>query len=180
MVLFRRNPQPFCDGAGGNSLFWGGPTVSELPLWGLSWEDDLIMTGVRSFDIKAYDNSLAGYADLGWGDDLRYYPLSPIQNSHPTSPPFISGTPNLNLVGNPGFTPTPGVPGFTPYLFWNNQVVDLINQTLPTKGGYLRWSKTTDTTPSSVRFSPASTKARPITQRTTLTTTVTWATTRPA
>ena len=29
------------------------------------------MTGVRSFDIKAYDNSLAGYADLGWGDDLR-------------------------------------------------------------------------------------------------------------
>ena len=37
----------------------------------MSWEDDLIMTGVRSFDIKAYDNSLAGYADLGWGDDLR-------------------------------------------------------------------------------------------------------------
>ena len=28
------------------------------------------MTGVRSFDIKAYDNSLADYADLGWGDDL--------------------------------------------------------------------------------------------------------------
>ena len=41
-------------------------------LWNLySWEDDLIMTGVRSFDIKAYDNSLAAYADLGWGDDLR-------------------------------------------------------------------------------------------------------------
>ena len=34
------------------------------------------MTGVRSFDIKAYDNSLAAYADLGWGDDLRSYPLS--------------------------------------------------------------------------------------------------------
>ena len=31
------------------------------------------MTGVRSFDIKAYDNALAGYADLGWGDDLRLY-----------------------------------------------------------------------------------------------------------
>jgi hypothetical protein len=29
------------------------------------------MTGVRSFDIKAYDNSLSAYADLGWGDDLR-------------------------------------------------------------------------------------------------------------
>ena len=37
----------------------------------MSWEDDLIMTGVRSFDVKAYDNALAGYADLGWGDDLR-------------------------------------------------------------------------------------------------------------
>ena len=41
-------------------------------LWSqYSWEDDLVMTGVRSFDIKAYDNSLAGYADLGWGDDPR-------------------------------------------------------------------------------------------------------------
>ena len=27
------------------------------------------MTGVRSFDIKAYDDSFAGYVDLGWGDD---------------------------------------------------------------------------------------------------------------
>ena len=42
------------------------------PLWNtLSWEDDLIMTGVRSFDVKAYDNALGGYGDLGWGDDLR-------------------------------------------------------------------------------------------------------------
>ena len=32
------------------------------------------MTGVRSFDIKAYDNSLAAYADLGWGDDLAAVP----------------------------------------------------------------------------------------------------------
>ncbi len=134
--LFRRNPQPFSDGAGGNSVFWGGPTAAELPLWSLSWEDDLIMTGVRSFDIKAYDNTLAGYADLGWGDDLRYYPLIAAQNTQPTTPPFIYGTPNLNLVtnNNPGFTPTPGVPGFTPYLFWNNQFVDLINQTYAHEG----------------------------------------------
>ena len=31
------------------------------------------MTGVRSFDVKAYDSALANYADLGWGDDLRLY-----------------------------------------------------------------------------------------------------------
>ncbi len=43
------------------------------------WEDDLIMVGVRSFDIKAYDNSYGktsvalpgtgGYVDLGYGSD---------------------------------------------------------------------------------------------------------------
>ena len=37
------------------------------------------MTGVRSFDVKAYDNALAGYGDLGWGDDLRLY--IPYQNT---------------------------------------------------------------------------------------------------
>ena len=47
------------------------------------------MTGVRSFDVKAYDNSLAGYADLGWGDDLRNYPLSISQNpNNQTTLPF--------------------------------------------------------------------------------------------
>ena len=39
----------------------------------MSWEDDLIMTNVRSFDVKAYDNAFAGYADLGWADDLRLW-----------------------------------------------------------------------------------------------------------
>ena len=47
-------------------------SAAPAALWSqYSWEDDLVMTGVRSFDIKAYDNSLAGYADLGWGDDPR-------------------------------------------------------------------------------------------------------------
>ena len=41
------------------------------PLDAYSWEDDLVVTGVRSFDVKAYDNALAAYADLGWGDDAR-------------------------------------------------------------------------------------------------------------
>ena len=47
-------------------------------MWAVSWEDDLIMTNVRSFDVKAYDNAFAGYADLGWGDDLRLW--LPYQN----------------------------------------------------------------------------------------------------
>lgn len=32
------------------------------------WQEDLIMTGVRSFDIKAYDNVAANYVDLGYMD----------------------------------------------------------------------------------------------------------------
>jgi type II secretory pathway pseudopilin PulG len=71
--LWRINPQLFTDGWGdpntnGNNFFF----INTSALWGtLSWEDDLIMTNVRSFDVKAYDNSLAAYADLGWGDDFR-------------------------------------------------------------------------------------------------------------
>jgi type II secretory pathway component PulJ len=68
--VFRPSSQLFCDGFGYNSYFWddysGNPSV-----WSLSWEDDLIMTNVRSFDIKAYDNLYGGFVDLGWGDDAR-------------------------------------------------------------------------------------------------------------
>jgi hypothetical protein len=69
--FIRRKPDLYSDGWGAGSSFWAGTGVTIDPLWSQSWEDDLIMTGVRSFDIKAYDNSLAAYADLGWGDDLR-------------------------------------------------------------------------------------------------------------
>ena len=65
--IWRVHPQLFTDGYGDNTGFFAASST----LWSQSWEDDLIMTGVRSFDIKAYDNSLAAYADLGWGDDLR-------------------------------------------------------------------------------------------------------------
>jgi type II secretory pathway pseudopilin PulG len=70
-TLFRQNPDGFADGLGSNSLFWGTNALNQAGLWAVSWEDDLIMTGVRSFDIKAYDVSRADYVDLGWGDDPR-------------------------------------------------------------------------------------------------------------
>ncbi len=69
--IFRQSQQLFCDAAGQNSVFWTGNVNPAL--WRQSWEDDLIMTGVRSFDVKAYDNALSNYGDLGWGDDLRLY-----------------------------------------------------------------------------------------------------------
>src|SRR5262249_26564899 len=65
--IFQRTTQLFSDaqlyrpmstllGTGpGNTVVWNA--------WLVSWEDDLIMTNVRSFDVKAYDNAFSGYAE---------------------------------------------------------------------------------------------------------------------
>ena len=101
---WRYNAQLFTDSLGDTTKLF--PSTSTL--WTGSWEDDLIMTGVRSFDIKAYDNAYAGYVDLGWGDDLRLYTpyknlggyinpknVAPGLSSTPTAtfwPPLTTGT----------------------------------------------------------------------------------------
>lgn len=113
--FIRQTPQLFCDGTAGvgeSSAFWGGPGYSELGLWIASWEDDLIMTGVRSFDVKVFDNVLANYADLGWGDDLRLYlPYTSAGAIVPGMPPFLSATPSpvqwppINAVNVPFHDP---------------------------------------------------------------------------
>jgi hypothetical protein len=144
-ATYRSNPQLFNDQLPNNAApnpngFF--PYVAGQPpaLWSTySWEDDLIMTGVRSFDIKVYDDTLAGYADLGWGDDVRTYSLDNSQYPPPqTTPPFLIGTPNPALVGLPGFTVTPfpnwGFTVVTPYLYKNNQYYDLFNQTFAHEG----------------------------------------------
>jgi prepilin-type N-terminal cleavage/methylation domain-containing protein len=99
---FRNVDQPFCDGAGSSSAF------VNATLWPLTWEDDLIMTGVRSFDVKAYDNALANYADLGWMDDARLY--APYQNV--LTGAFMPNPPNVALpmiAGTPATFPWPPV-----------------------------------------------------------------------
>jgi prepilin-type N-terminal cleavage/methylation domain-containing protein len=109
-TFWRNNPQLFNDGYGDNngngvSAFFTSifgvpadqPTAASLLWTTLSWEDDLIMTNVRSFDVKAYDNALGGYGDLGWGDDLRMY--VPFQNKStyngPVVPPKVAPAPYL-------------------------------------------------------------------------------------
>jgi type II secretory pathway pseudopilin PulG len=120
-ALFRRTSELFCDSLGGSSLFWGGQNVNEASLWTSSWEDDLIMTGVRSFDVKAYDNAYAGYADLGWADDLRLY------------------TPYKNLGGfiNPGNV-APGLKNTPTAAFWppltTGTLFNTLTQTLAHEG----------------------------------------------
>ena len=113
-------PQLYNDGFGSNSIINNlsnlvtvkAPTPDAL--WKQLWEDDLIMTGVRSFDVKAYDPSFGGYVDLGWGDDVRLSApyvtsaalgalvpqyLGPISGANPSFVPtdtgLITGTPSI-------------------------------------------------------------------------------------
>jgi len=114
--IIRRTPQLFSDVLNykaNSSVFllnanvtWNYSPID--PVWAASWEDDLVMTNVRSFDVKAYDNAYGGYADLGWADDLRLW--VPYQNvggflNPANGPPAISSTPGLLIwppVANPG------------------------------------------------------------------------------
>ncbi len=81
---FRNSPQPFNDGIGTYSMFALNTAGNLTAVWSGSWEDDLVMTGVRSFDVKAYDNTFPGYVDLGWGDDPR---LTGVNTA-----PYLQGT----------------------------------------------------------------------------------------
>lgn len=111
--IIRQVQQPFSDAAGQGSVFWTGN--NNILLWAQSWEDDLILTNVRSFDVKAYDIVLANYGDLGWADDVRLY--VPYQNavnsiasqmtSGFTTPPYLAGTPT-----------TPPTPLSPTHMYW--------------------------------------------------------------
>jgi hypothetical protein len=106
--FIRRKPDNYADGLGSLSAFWAGtaPPNNVDPLWSQSWEDDLIMTNVRSFDIKAYDDSKGDYVDLGWGDDMRVYqPYVGLPNAQiPPTPPGLLATPPGAIW--PPFNPT--------------------------------------------------------------------------
>lgn len=122
---------PFTDGVGATTRFFSGNTA----LWtSASWEDDLILTNVRSFDVKAFEPALADYADLGWGDDQR------VTNSA-TSPNPVTGTYVANL-GTGKFTPymDGNWDAYTnnyspnPYAFINGQAWHVLNQTFAHEG----------------------------------------------
>jgi hypothetical protein len=87
--------------------------AGNISLWPSVGEDDLIMTGVRSFDIKAYDDLYAGYVDLGWKNDLRIgdnlnggnIPEFSRQTDNTQAYTFLSGTPSK------AYSPFTGAPG---------------------------------------------------------------------
>lgn len=111
-IDYRLNPQDYNDGAG-MSFFAGNGNASapSNPVWAHSWDDDLLMTNVRSFDVKAYDNAFPGYVDLGWGDDLRLYATA----NRPAGPPF--------LIGNAASYTTP----LAGYFAWNGVTYNAFN-----------------------------------------------------
>ena len=122
------NPQPFNDGFGSPSVFFplAGNPPAPSALWSqYSWEDDLVMTGVRSFDIKAYDNSLAAYADLGWGDDPRLTSqlVQPYLGTN-LATPYLAG--NYDAYQRNYIAPA--------YAYINNAKFNLLNQTFAHEG----------------------------------------------
>ncbi len=55
----RAQRQPDATAMRNQARSWAAHRSASAACGTQSWEDDLIMTGVRSFDVKAYDNSLA-------------------------------------------------------------------------------------------------------------------------
>ena len=106
---YRLNPQAFCDGIG-SPLFAAEIVGQPDLLWLNTWENDLIATGVRSFDVKAFDPTVKAYVDLGYGA---------AQNNN-----LLAGTPPalLNTFAHEGRMPPkltdlrldPQWPGYTP------------------------------------------------------------------
>jgi hypothetical protein len=100
-MKLRTADQLFTDAAGGSTVFLLDQAGNANPaLWGASWEGDLIMTNVRSFDVKAYDNALAAYADLGWGDDVRSrgWASVPFNTAFVNAAPFLTGNPDFSYL----------------------------------------------------------------------------------
>lgn len=64
-LAYRNTAQPFTDNAG--TTFASTNSLAH-PLWFNIWEDDLIATNVRSFDIKAYDPNARAYAAVFQND----------------------------------------------------------------------------------------------------------------
>jgi prepilin-type N-terminal cleavage/methylation domain-containing protein len=123
--IIRRNPQVFSDAPGYHnnmSIFLGVPGGPIDPVWAVSFEDDLVMTNVRSFDVKAYDNSFGGYADLGWADDLRLW--LPYSNE--------AGFINPNNIA-PGLASTPPLTVWPP-LAVGGVAYDTVGQTFAHEG----------------------------------------------
>ena len=128
-IAFRPQEQPNTDGLGSAKF------ASPANLWADSWEDDLVMTGVRSFDVKAYDNAYSGYVDLGWGDDLRLYlpfnaaAVNPVGAGSSQSSYFLTSTPPAIM-----WPPAQSAKVAGNATAINNPVFDTINQSFAHEG----------------------------------------------
>lgn len=93
---YRVIPQLYADGPAVSPSAFAATTPLAGPgsLGQQLWEDDLVLTGVRSFDVKAYDDAFPGYVDLGWGNDLRLYAPYRTAATLAGMTPYFLGFPN--------------------------------------------------------------------------------------
>ena len=82
------------------------------------------MTGVRSFDIKAYDNSLADLRRPGMGDDVRLTQL--------LTPQYMGQTSTVSSLSGGNLVPRTLI--ITGVRFINNGRYNLLNQTFAHEG----------------------------------------------
>jgi hypothetical protein len=126
-----RQVQPFTDGAGWYTSFFD----TDHRLWTNSWEDDLILTNVRSFDVKAFEPALADYADLAWGDDPRVTSAVTTKNSFGNTKDYLgTGVAAPYILGNRNaFDPSAA---FTPdaYALVNGSAYNVVEQTFAHEG----------------------------------------------
>jgi hypothetical protein len=77
-AAYRVASQGYTDGLG--STEFASATSTGVPSTKLLVEEDLILTGVRSFDVKAYDSAAGGYYDLGYLSGPTGFPTVPAGN----------------------------------------------------------------------------------------------------
>ena len=134
-----RSSQVFNDGAGGPAYL--------MPF--IVWEDDLILTGVRSFDVKAYDPSasyygqVAGYYDLGYATLLAGTPAGVFSGTNPQGfghegriPPLTSDR-RVDPQWPALYWPNANPPGYLP-----NSIGDDGNSVIRLRRTYDTWSTT--------------------------------------
>jgi prepilin-type N-terminal cleavage/methylation domain-containing protein len=144
---------PFSDGAGTLLLQSVAPNLPQM-----IWEDDLIMTGVRSFDVKAYEPAppppplsvlKAGYYDLGY---LNQYTFTGLTTGaapaavllrgfgHEGRIPPLPVTPAGSFVGAGDYRYNPQGALVTPLDYARFDVGDPSNTTLRLRRVFDTWS----------------------------------------
>jgi hypothetical protein len=111
---WRFRAQPYTENAGSATFALPPVNAANEQTWKALAEEDLILTNVRSFDVKAYDSVAGGYYDLGYMSGPTNYPTLQPGQSNPAMynqtplacfTPLGTIQPTLNTFGHEGRIP---------------------------------------------------------------------------